>query len=401
MNQSTCSSTTRHPVLGPGEVDPIGIEKRIACRKGIDARLPLNDTLFRRAERAFKTRSQSLPEPLVDGRFSDEDLTSKFPHLYIDYVDPLEILQVNEQCLLIFQQYFIRGPLRVIKSTLFPGMLYIPNSIHWQGQKDILKCCFKEAINPPCLSNLDSYYEIPKEGLWSFLVRDLTEPAGLVHGSTKSDRSYKIMKKIFKENKEPTVQEDLYSGDKSTVTSDDFTLEDSLMSASTLIRKMRWVTLGYQYDWTLKEYIWEASLIPFPKLLRDICQTVCSLLGWPQYVPEAGILNYYQVKDTLTGHVDRSEENDSAPLISFSFGLDAIFLLGGPTREDAVVPFRLRSGDILIMSNECRRNYHGVPRILEGTNPAELLESGTAVEDKVLSSLMKDARINLNVRQVF
>jgi alkylated DNA repair protein alkB family protein 1 len=35
-----------------------------------------------------------------------------------------------------------------------------------------------------------------------------------------------------------------------------------------------------------------------------------------QYRPEAGVVNYYQYKDTLMGHVDRSELNMDAPLVS-------------------------------------------------------------------------------------
>ena len=64
----------------------------------------------------------------------------------------------------------------------------------------------------------------------------------------------------------------------------------------------------------------------------------------------------------------------------------------------------LRSGDIIVMSGPaCRRAYHGVPRILEGTLPA-YLEEGTDIDDRLstpYARYMNTTRININVRQVF
>src|SRR5437016_2765006 len=60
-----------------------------------------------------------------------------------------------------------------------------------------------------------------------------------------------------------------------------------------------------------------------------------------------------------------------------SLGNAAIFLIGGATREIDPVPILLRSGDVIIMSGPaCRRAYHGVPRILEGTLPHHLRSQG-------------------------
>lgn len=96
-------------------------------------------------------------------------------------------------------------------------------------------------------------------------------------------------------------------------------------------------------------------------------------------------------------------------MIHDSLGLDAIFLLGGASREDPVFPIRLSSGDMMIMSGPCRRNYHGVPRIIENSLPKPL-SSSSVNEPKVnhdtdrdwliAASLIQDARINVNIRQV-
>jgi alkylated DNA repair protein alkB family protein 1 len=87
-----------------------------------------------------------------------------------------------------------------------------------------------------------------------------------------------------------------------------------------------------------------------------------------------------------------------------SLGNAAVFLIGGLTRDVAPIPILLRSGDIVIMSGPaCRRAYHGVPRILEGTLPAHLGEGNYADDGSWVpyARYMNTTRININVRQVF
>ena len=90
-----------------------------------------------------------------------------------------------------------------------------------------------------------------------------------------------------------------------------------------------------------------------------------------------------------------------------SLGNAAIFLIGGLTRDTEPIPILLRSGDVAIMSGPaCRRAYHAVPRILEGSLPAHL--KAAAVGDDIQKAewepyedYLNTSRININVRQVF
>ena len=43
--------------------------------------------------------------------------------------------------------------------------------------------------------------------------------------------------------------------------------------------------------------------------------------------------------------------------------------MGGKTRECPVFPFILNSGDVVLFTENCRMNFHGLPRIIEGTLP--------------------------------
>jgi alkylated DNA repair protein alkB family protein 1 len=171
-----------------------------------------------------------------------------------------------------------------------------------------------------------------------------------------------------------------------------------------LQRKLRWVTLGGQYDWTIKRYPNEKPP-GFPtdveKLLRDI---------FPETLPEAAIVNIYTPGDTLSMHRDVSEDS-SKPLISISIGCDSIFVVGvGFSTDGTEIPplvVRLRSGDAVLMSASSRFAWHGVPKIIPNTCPPSL-ENWPAdeIDDHATKyahwkGWLKNKRINLNVRQMY
>lgn len=156
--------------------------------------------------------------------------------------------------------------------------------------------------------------------------------------------------------------------------------------------------------------------MPMPDIFRKICQDIAHSVpwndipltkelpldtsGWQNYKPEAGVVNFYQYRDSLTAHIDQSEVDSVRPLISISLGESCIFLAGGPTRDQKPIPFLLRSGDVIIMAGEGRRVFHGVPRIIEGACQAAFDWSHHTDGDRI-SGFLKGTRININVRQVF
>ena len=117
------------------------------------------------------------------------------------------------------------------------------------------------------------------------------------------------------------------------------------------------------------------------------------------YRPEAGVVNFYQARDTLTAHVDQSEVDAVKPLVSVSLGESAIFLLGAESRDEIPLPLLLQSGDVVVMSGPSRRVFHGVPRVVEGAMRADLLDGWEGAEQIV--SFMRGTRINVNVRHVY
>ena len=162
-----------------------------------------------------------------------------------------------------------------------------------------------------------------------------------------------------------------------------------------LTKKLRWITLGGQYNWTDKAYPSEKP----PEFPRDIAQLIGGL--FPETEPQAAIVNVYSPGDTLSLHRDVSEEVNRG-LVSISLGCDALFVIGlhdeasRGLRHEVV---RLRSGDALYMTGESRFAWHGVPNILPGTCP-EHLADWPGNDYSQWCGWMQNKRINLNVRQM-
>lgn len=127
---------------------------------------------------------------------------------------------------------------------------------------------------------------------------------------------------------------------------------------------MRWATLGYHHDWDTKVYS-ESMKNEFPTDLRKMTKFFAKALGYGKYSAEAAIVNFYPLGTTLSGHTDHSEADLDAPLFSFSFGQKAIFLIGGPTKEEPATALFLRSGDVVVMSKQSRLCYHAVPKVMK------------------------------------
>ncbi|KAL8741671.1 MAG: hypothetical protein Q9190_005745 [Brigantiaea leucoxantha] len=174
-----------------------------------------------------------------------------------------------------------------------------------------------------------------------------------------------------------------------------------------LNRKLRWLTLGGQYDWTKKEYP-KDDAPPFP---QDIAALITAI--FQDMRPEAAIVNVYTSGDTLGIHRDVSENSDKG-LVSVSLGCDGIFVAGLENPDGSIksVTVRLRSGDAVYMSGRARFAWHRVPQILPGTCPT-WLRSWPAAPSTAHPSIsatdrfeawrdwMVSKRVNLNVRQMW
>ncbi|XP_010766433.1 nucleic acid dioxygenase ALKBH1 [Notothenia coriiceps] len=156
---------------------------------------------------------------------------------------------------------------------------------------------------------------------------------------------------------------------------------------------------------------------PLPADLHLLSVQITAACGFPGFSAQAGILNYYRHDSSLGIHVDESELDHSRPLLSFSFGQSAIFLLGGVRREDPPTAMYMHSGDVMVMSGQSRLFYHAVPRIIPGPQgQTALAMEGCCMaffsQDSTLGGVLSEedwalctryiqsSRLNVTVRQV-
>ena len=151
--------------------------------------------------------------------------------------------------------------------------------------------------------------------------------------------------------------------------------------------------------WATKEYHFDRSP-KMPIFWKNITMAIVSAIeeftnySKEEWEAQGGIINFYSLKDSLTAHQDRSEKNANAPLISFSLGNSAVFLMGEKSLDISPMPILLESGDLIILSGESRLNFHSLPKVIAKSNPLKF--SCTHIQE-----YMDETRINVNLRQVY
>jgi alkylated DNA repair protein (DNA oxidative demethylase) len=87
------------------------------------------------------------------------------------------------------------------------------------------------------------------------------------------------------------------------------------------------------------------------------------------FVPDACLLNRYEPGARLSLHQDKDERDFTAPIVSVSLGLPAVFLFGGLRRTGKPQRIRLAHGDVVVWGGPARLRYHGVMPLQEGAHP--------------------------------
>jgi alkylated DNA repair protein (DNA oxidative demethylase) len=92
--------------------------------------------------------------------------------------------------------------------------------------------------------------------------------------------------------------------------------------------------------------------------------------GFDGFTPNACLINRYQSAARMGLHQDRDEGGQagdfSAPIVSVSLGLPAVFLFGGLQRKDKTARWPLLHGDVVVWGGPSRLAFHGVAPLKEG-----------------------------------
>jgi alkylated DNA repair protein (DNA oxidative demethylase) len=103
-----------------------------------------------------------------------------------------------------------------------------------------------------------------------------------------------------------------------------------------------------------------------PPLLHELAQSAAARAGYDGFDPDACLINCYVPGTRLTLHQDRNERDLSAPVVSVSLGLPAMFLYGGLQRRDPVRRLPLFHADVLVWGGPERLIFHGVAPLADG-----------------------------------
>jgi DNA oxidative demethylase len=127
-----------------------------------------------------------------------------------------------------------------------------------------------------------------------------------------------------------------------------------------------WVTdrTGYRYDREDPETgnPWP----PMPDCFVDLAVAAATEAGYPEFRPDACLVNRYEPGARLSLHQDKNERDFANPIVSVSLGLPATFQFGGLKRNDPVKKFAVRHGDVAVWGGPSRLCYHGVSQLQDG-----------------------------------
>ena len=130
-----------------------------------------------------------------------------------------------------------------------------------------------------------------------------------------------------------------------------------------------WVTDRRGYRYVTTDPATGRGWPPLPAIFLDVATSAARAAGFPGFEPDACVVNRYEPGTRLSLHQDRNERDFSAPIVSVSLGLPAVFLFGGPKRQDRPRRVRLEHGDVVVWGGSSRLAFHGVAPLADGEHP--------------------------------
>jgi DNA oxidative demethylase len=152
--------------------------------------------------------------------------------------------------------------------------------------------------------------------------------------------------------------------------------------AMTSCGRAGWITDRSGYRYVANDPVTARPWPPLPPTFLQLAAAAAAAAGFAGFVPDSCLINRYEPGARLSLHQDKDERDPSAPVVSVSLGLPAIFLFGGLSRRDRVQRTVLESGDVAVWGGPARLAFHGVAPLAEG-----------------FDALTGRCRINLTLRQ--
>ncbi len=145
-----------------------------------------------------------------------------------------------------------------------------------------------------------------------------------------------------------------------------------------------WVSDARGYRYAQRDPLTGLPWPAMPPLFLALAQRAAGMAGFGGFVPDACLINRYEPGAKMAPHQDKDEADFTAPIVSVSLGLPAVFLWGGARRADKPAKLPLLSGDVVVWGGETRLHFHGIAPLRPGSHP-----------------LLGAARVNLTFRRAF
>lgn len=143
---------------------------------------------------------------------------------------------------------------------------------------------------------------------------------------------------------------------RSMVTPGGFTMSVALSSCGHL----GWTTDHGGYRYAPQDPQTGRPWPAMPDVLEQLAEAAAQAAGFYLFKPDSCLINRYVAGAKMSLHQDKNERDFSAPIVSVSLGLPAMFLFGGEQRGDRQLRIPLLHGDIVVWGGVDRLRYHGV-----------------------------------------
>ncbi len=130
-----------------------------------------------------------------------------------------------------------------------------------------------------------------------------------------------------------------------------------------------WITDRKSYRYTADDPETGRPWPAMPRLFLKLADEAADAAGFPNFVPDACLINRYEPGARLSPHQDRDEADFGHPIVSVSLGLPATFQFGGPRRSDPLKKVALHHGDVVVWGGPSRLAHHGVLALKSGEHP--------------------------------
>jgi alkylated DNA repair protein (DNA oxidative demethylase) len=130
-----------------------------------------------------------------------------------------------------------------------------------------------------------------------------------------------------------------------------------------------WVSDRAGYRYSSRDPLTGRDWPAMPAEFQGLALAAAREGGFPDFEPDACLINRYEPGARLTAHRDADEQNFAQPIVSVSIGLPASFAFYGLTRGGKGRTLPLTDGDVLVWGGPSRLVYHAVRPLKPGQHP--------------------------------